>query len=210
MGKFLGNWKTAAVTPLHKGCPKDDPNTYRPITFLHTLSKLLEGLVNVRPMAFLKKHGLLSKMQIGFRKNKLTEYSVSLLVENIPGHFDKRRACFEMFMDLAKVFDILLRKLKMLEVRGLRSSPPGPTCATSSKHSGHGTIESPVYIRLFSVLNNREQVRSTRIRSKTIYWDAIRNFMEIRYGSYALSFRPHYQRSHRRCKLVVCLDRREN
>ena len=41
-GVFPCTFKTASVIPLHKSGPKSDPNNYRPISILSTLSKIFE------------------------------------------------------------------------------------------------------------------------------------------------------------------------
>ena len=43
-GRFPSIWKQAKVSPLHKGGAKDELNSYRPISILPSLSKLLEKL----------------------------------------------------------------------------------------------------------------------------------------------------------------------
>ncbi|GBP92174.1 ATP-binding cassette sub-family G member 4 [Eumeta japonica] len=56
------------------------------------------------------------------RKNRSTEYTVSLLIENIAEHLDEGRACVGIFFYLTKALDtvsapIVLRKLKTLRVQ---------------------------------------------------------------------------------------------
>ncbi len=46
-------WKTASVTPLHKGGGTADLNNYRPISKLSCLAKILESLVNNQLKKFL-------------------------------------------------------------------------------------------------------------------------------------------------------------
>ena len=41
-GIFSAQWKESKITPLHKGGEPGDLNNYRPISFLSTLSKVLE------------------------------------------------------------------------------------------------------------------------------------------------------------------------
>ena len=40
-GVFLSIWKLAKVKPLHKSGAKDEQSNYRPISILHTLSKII-------------------------------------------------------------------------------------------------------------------------------------------------------------------------
>lgn len=123
-GQFPNNWKTASVTPVHKGGDKETPGNYRPISLLGAISKLLERVVNKRLTGFLESNGLLSDRQYGFRRHKSTEQAVCRLSDIVVSKLDKGDACIGVFLDLAKAFDsvsttILLKKLDLLGVRGL-------------------------------------------------------------------------------------------
>ncbi len=45
-GKFITEWKNAKVIPLHKSGPTIERNSYRPISILPILSKVLERSVH--------------------------------------------------------------------------------------------------------------------------------------------------------------------
>ena len=46
-GEFPSKWTSAKVTPIYKGCEsKEDMNSYRPISVLPLLSKLMEKHVH--------------------------------------------------------------------------------------------------------------------------------------------------------------------
>lgn len=49
-------WKSALVTPLHKGGDRNDWNNYRPISNLSCSAKMLESFVNEQVSAFLKSY----------------------------------------------------------------------------------------------------------------------------------------------------------
>ncbi|KAL0831334.1 hypothetical protein ABMA28_002163 [Loxostege sticticalis] len=96
-GKFLNNWKTASITPVHKGGDKESPCNYRPISLLGAFSKILERIVNKRLTHFLEANELLSERQFGFRRGKCTEQAVCLLTNIIADKLDKGNACIGVF-----------------------------------------------------------------------------------------------------------------
>ena len=50
-------WKKATIIPIsRKGKDKKDPNSYRPISLLSCLGKLLEQVINRRLISFLEEH----------------------------------------------------------------------------------------------------------------------------------------------------------
>lgn len=123
LGIFPMTWKVAAVTPIHKGGPRNDPSNYRPISLLGNISKLLERIINKRLMHFLETNHLINDRQFGFRRGRSTENAVTLLTNTVSSHLDKGQKCIGVFLDLAKAFDsisipILTKKLELYGIRG--------------------------------------------------------------------------------------------
>ena len=123
-GTFPKIWKTAAVSPIHKGGAKNEPSNYRPISLLGSISKLLERVVNKRLVKYLENNNLLNDRQFGFRQGKSAEDAVRLLTRTVSSYLDNGLTCVGIFLDLAKAFDtvcipILLRKLESCGVRGI-------------------------------------------------------------------------------------------
>lgn len=116
--------KTANICPIYKAGDATVPSSYRPISLLTSVSKILEKLVNKRLLAYLEGKQLLSANQYGFRKGRSTEDAVSNLVDHIVGNLDSGRRCVGVFLDLAKAFDtvsrkILIKKMERLGIRGI-------------------------------------------------------------------------------------------
>ena len=61
--------KLAKVIPLYKAKDRQLLTNYRPISLLHSLSKVLEKAVHHKLMRFLNGNGLLYESQYGFRKH---------------------------------------------------------------------------------------------------------------------------------------------
>ena len=102
---------------------KSNVNSYRPISLLPALGKLLEKIIFVRMMTFLQDKNILSEKQFGFRPKFSTEYAILDIYEKMLKNLDSNLISCAIFLDLAKAFDtvdhdILLRKLEKYGIRG--------------------------------------------------------------------------------------------
>ena len=98
-------WKTAYVSPLHKGGPTGELNNYRPISKLPCLAKILEHLINNQLKAFLSFHNILNRHQSGFRPGHSTISAATKVVNDIAYALDNKQDCVALFIDLSKAFD---------------------------------------------------------------------------------------------------------
>lgn len=122
-GVFPNAFKRALVHPIHKSGDNDVVNNYRPISVLPVMSKILEKVLNNRLINYLESKQLLSSNQFGFRQGKSTSDAVSVVVDNVIEHLDKKEKCLCIFLDISKAFDtvsipLLLFKLERMGVRG--------------------------------------------------------------------------------------------
>nr|VZI11813.1 unnamed protein product [Spirometra erinaceieuropaei] len=69
-GCLPADWKSARITPLHKGGSKASANNYRPISLTSICCKLMEKIIKRELMRFLEQHNLLSDAQHGFRSGR--------------------------------------------------------------------------------------------------------------------------------------------
>ena len=82
---FPKDWKIAKVIPINK--PGKDPClpiSYRPISLLSAISKLLERVVLSRIEEFLENNNVLPEEQQGFRRNKSTTRQLTRII--VMGH----------------------------------------------------------------------------------------------------------------------------
>jgi hypothetical protein len=83
--------KKSVVKQIYKNGTKEDANNYRLITFVPTLSKVLEKVIANQLIAFLEKQNILNQSQFGFRKNKSTNDATATTIENIIGSLIEKK-----------------------------------------------------------------------------------------------------------------------
>ena len=117
-------FKIARVIPVYKSGIQTDMSNYRPISLLSIFSKIQEKLMCTRLTAFIDKHNILFKNQIGFRSKHSTTHAVLLITDKIQKAIERGEYSCGIFLDFSKAFDtvdhaILLDKLNYYGVRGL-------------------------------------------------------------------------------------------
>lgn len=122
-GRFPDSLKIAKVSPIYKSGHKSDPENYRPISVLSTLSKIFEKVIYNRLDNYLKSINFLSSKQYGFRGKSNTLSATIDLITNLKNNIDNKRIALGVFIDLKKAFDtisheLLLLKLYNIGIRG--------------------------------------------------------------------------------------------
>ena len=122
-GHFPNYLKLAYVNPIYKQGPRADPNNYRPISVLPSLSKIFEKIFLSRLTNFLKSFQLLDQAQHGFLAGKSTTTATFQLLSHIHKALENRNTTLGIFYDLSKAFDsinhkILFSKLSRLGIKG--------------------------------------------------------------------------------------------
>jgi len=120
VGRFPAVFRQAFITPIVKkpGLDATDVSSYRPISNLSMLSKLLERLVASQLMEYMSSASLLPTLQSGFRSGHSTETAVLRVLSDILLAVDLRDLAALILMDLTAAFDtvdhdILLQRLKV-------------------------------------------------------------------------------------------------
>jgi hypothetical protein len=74
------------------------------------VGKLFENLPLSRILREVNERGLLRDEQFGFRPRHSTKLQLARLVERVNRNIDERRLIGSVFLDVAKVFDIVWEK----------------------------------------------------------------------------------------------------
>ena len=119
-GHFPAGYKQALITPIIKkpGLDAGDVSSYRPISNLPVMSKLLERLVARQLMEFLSAHDLLPPLHSGFRAGHSTEAALLRVLSDILQAVDRGDVAALILLDLSAAFDtvdhdILLQRLQL-------------------------------------------------------------------------------------------------
>ena len=117
-GIFPDKLKIANVIPIHKGGSREDPNNYRPISILPTLSKIYEKHIANQLKSFFEKTNILHQHQSGFREKHSCQTALLRLVDSWLEDIDSGNYVGAVFLDFKKAFDlvdhdILIQKLKL-------------------------------------------------------------------------------------------------
>ena len=75
-GIFPDDFNLACISPIFKNGSKYDRNNYGPISVLSVVAKVFEKLISKQLSTYFESNKLLSKSQLGFRKNNSTETSL--------------------------------------------------------------------------------------------------------------------------------------
>jgi hypothetical protein len=117
-GRFPAHFKAASITPILKksSLPVDNPSSYRPISNLSIISKLLERLVARQLTSFLEQHRLLPPYQSGFRRGFSTETAITKVLSDLLDAVDRGDTALLVLLDLSAAFDtvdhdVLLERL---------------------------------------------------------------------------------------------------
>ncbi len=101
--------KTTLILPLYKGRgSKNDISSYRPISILSSIAKVLENAVYQKMMDFLDSPNKLNEQQHGYRRNRSTMTAVLLLTEAIRHAGDKKLFTVVSFIDFSSAFCCLI------------------------------------------------------------------------------------------------------
>ena len=91
---------------IHKpGKNHKHPFSYRPISLLNTIGKLLEKIIAQRFLYFLEYHNIFSDLQFGFRKGRSTQVPIHLLESAVAHYKPQKLVTILSTRDVYKAFD---------------------------------------------------------------------------------------------------------
>ena len=116
------DWKKAQVTPIYKKNNRSDPNNYRPISILPTISKIAEKIVFKHVYNFFFEHSLLTREQSCVPGDS-TVNQLLFLYHTFGKAIDENKDIQIIYCDVKKAFEKvwhkgLIFKLKQLGITG--------------------------------------------------------------------------------------------
>ena len=117
-GYFPKAWRVAKIVVLPKGGRDPSlPKSYRPISLLATLGKVLEAVVANRISALVEKHKLLPSNHFGARRRRSCEQALNVLVEKIHDAWREGSVLSLVSFDVKGAYNgvdgrVLLRRLR--------------------------------------------------------------------------------------------------
>lgn len=100
------NFKVAKVIPILKsGKPPADARSYRPISLLNSIGKILEKIVYTRLTHVIEEKNLLPPVQFGFRKGHSTIHQAMRIKQFIIKNKANKKSTGMILLDIEKAFD---------------------------------------------------------------------------------------------------------
>jgi len=117
LGELPDEWKVSRVSPIPKTDKHSDPGSYRPISLLSILSKLLEKHIRNILLAHFEEHHPISTQQWGFTCGKSTTGALLDATDQWFRELEQGHDICTVFFDYSKAFDTiphrpLLQKLQ--------------------------------------------------------------------------------------------------
>src|SRR5438552_16633487 len=108
-GVFPTSFKHAVVSPLLKkqSLPKDDLSSYRPISNLNFISKILEKVIYARLCHHLESFPSLSCFQSAYRKLHSTETALLRIHNDLSLALNRQQVSALVLLDLSAAFDTI-------------------------------------------------------------------------------------------------------
>ena len=120
---FPRKWKFAKLTPIFKGkgCSRYDTSSYRPVSVLSTVSKLVERLAQQQLLDFFKRERLINPSNHAYRPMHSTTTTLLEIVDEIYQGTEENKFTQVMALDQTSAFDcvshvLLLEKLERYNV----------------------------------------------------------------------------------------------
>ncbi len=118
-GEFPTRLSIACVTPILKknNLEIDDLSSYRPISNLSIISKLIERMCFKQTMSHLNKHNLLPVFQSAYREHHSTETVILKLTNDFLSAMDNGNVTLLVSLDLSSAFDLVDHEVLLERLR---------------------------------------------------------------------------------------------
>ena len=115
-------WKIAKIHPV-PGRDKTDLSSYRPISLLSTLSKVLERIIYTRLLKHLNINAVIIPQQFGFREKHSCTQQLLRVMEHATIEINKNRITQLILLDIEKAFDSVWHDALIYKLRTIDTPP---------------------------------------------------------------------------------------
>lgn len=133
-GRIPEKWKECITVPVFKKGEKTDPENYRGISLLGSVTKLFTKIIAEE----VASTGIADEQQ-GFRRNRSTIDTVFILRQKTEKAIEYNKAAFMCFIDLTKAFD-RVRLTNVLRILKSRKISPRIVTIIKELNSGNSTF----------------------------------------------------------------------
>lgn len=103
---FPKMWKKSKIVPIKKPKkPPDIPTSYRPISLLSSVSKVLEKVIKEKLTDFIESNNILPPQQFGFRKQHNTVQPLVRIRKTVKSNFQAGKSTGMVLLDIKAAFD---------------------------------------------------------------------------------------------------------
>ena len=113
------DWRSANVTPVHKGGTKKSVANYRPISLTSTISKILESIIRSAIMSHLLVNNLIKSSQHGFMRKKSCLTNLLHALEEVTSILDDGDCVDILYLDFSKAFDKVQHQRLLSKMRAM-------------------------------------------------------------------------------------------
>ena len=104
-GIVPGDWKTANVTPIHKGGTRSQAANYRLISLTNQLCRIFESIIRDFIVAHLESNETINGTQHGFRKGGSCLSNLLQFLDQVTRSIEEDECVDVIYLDFAKAFD---------------------------------------------------------------------------------------------------------
>ena len=105
-GEIPSDWCKNIICPLYKGGPSTNPENYRGISLINSISKIFTGILTTRLQKWAEENRVIDESQAGFRKGYSTIDNIFSLQAIIQKYICRPRGRFYcIFIDFRRAFD---------------------------------------------------------------------------------------------------------
>ena len=105
LGTFPKAWNVANVTPIPKSGDPTNVGSWRPISIVPLIGKLMENLCTPLLTQYLETNNILCDEQYGFKKGRSTSLAIFNFVIYIAEEINRRKVVGCIHLDFARAFD---------------------------------------------------------------------------------------------------------